>query len=37
MLWLLLKDSRRPAGTQSGLVTAAGKKKPSFTAFRRLA
>jgi hypothetical protein len=37
MLWLLLKDSRRPTGMHSGLIGASGKKKPSFTAFRRLA
>jgi hypothetical protein len=37
MLWYLLIDDRRPSGWQSGLVTAHGKKKPSFAAFRRMA
>jgi hypothetical protein len=36
MLWYLLKDEARSNGTQSGLVTTAGKKKPSFGAFRKL-
>jgi hypothetical protein len=36
MLWYLLKDEARSNGTQSGLVTTAGKKKPSFVAFRKL-
>ena len=36
MLWFLLKDEKRLGGWQSGLLTAAGKKKPSFNAFRAL-
>ena len=36
MLWFLLKDEKRLGGWQSGLLTAAGKKKPSYDAFRRL-
>jgi hypothetical protein len=36
MLWYLLKDEARSNGTQSGLVSTAGKKKPSFVAFRKL-
>jgi hypothetical protein len=32
-LWFLLKDESRPEGWQSGLITAGGVKKPSFTAF----
>jgi hypothetical protein len=31
--WFLLKDSTSPNGWQSGLITASGRKKPSFTAF----
>ena len=34
MLWFLLKDEPRIGGWQSGLETAAGKKKPSYRAFR---
>ena len=37
MLWFLLKDEPRLAGWQSGLMTVDGKKKPSFTAFQRMA
>jgi hypothetical protein len=33
MLWFLLKDDRNVNGWQSGLVTARGKKKPSYVAF----
>jgi len=36
MLWFLLRDEKRISGWQSGLITAAGKKKPAFTAFMRL-
>ena len=36
MLWFLLRDQRHPAGWQSGLMTASGKRKPSFNVFRRL-
>jgi len=37
MLWFLLRDEPNPAGWQSGLITAAGKKKPAFAAFHRMA
>ena len=37
MLWYLLKDEARSNGWQSGLIATAGKKKPSFTAFGRIA
>jgi hypothetical protein len=36
MCWFLLRDERRLSGWQSGLETASGKKKPAYTAFRRL-
>jgi hypothetical protein len=36
MLWFLLRDEGRLGGWQSGLFTAAGKKKPAYNAFRRL-
>jgi hypothetical protein len=36
MLWFLLRDERRLSGWQSGLLTARGKIKPAFNAFRRL-
>jgi hypothetical protein len=36
MLWFLIKDERRLNGWQSGLLTAAGKRKPSFNVFRAL-
>ncbi|MBD0348551.1 MAG: hypothetical protein ICV59_05305 [Thermoleophilia bacterium] len=36
MLWFLLRDQRATAGWQSGLMTASGKRKPSFNVFRRL-
>jgi len=36
MLWFLLRDEKRLSGWQSGLITAAGKKKPAFNAFMRL-
>lgn len=37
-LWFLLRDEKRLAGDgwESGLLTAAGAKKPSFAAFQRL-
>ncbi|MBA3348704.1 MAG: hypothetical protein H0T13_09110, partial [Actinobacteria bacterium] len=37
-LWFLLRDEQRAAsqGWESGLLTAAGKRKPSFAAFQRL-
>jgi hypothetical protein len=34
--WFLLKDSPSPNGWQSGLITANGRKKPSFTVFANL-
>ena len=37
MLWFLLVDDTNINGWQSGLITAAGKKKPSFAAFERMA
>lgn len=37
MLWFLLKDEPRLAGWQSGLITYAGKHKPSFAAFIKMA
>jgi len=37
LMWFLLRDERRiPNGWQSGLMTAGGKKKPSFKTFGRL-
>jgi hypothetical protein len=36
MLWFLLRDEPTLGGWQSGLETAAGKKKPSFSAFQHL-
>jgi hypothetical protein len=36
MLWFLLKDEPFLGGWQSGLMTASGRIKPSFNAFRRL-
>jgi hypothetical protein len=37
MLWFLLKDEPELAGWQSGLMSASGKRKPAFGAFRRAA
>jgi hypothetical protein len=37
MLWYLLQDEPILSGWQSGLLTATGKKKPSFAAFQRAA
>jgi hypothetical protein len=37
MLWFLLKDEPRLSGWQSGLITSAGKRKPAFGAFQRMA
>jgi Glycosyl hydrolase catalytic core len=34
--WFLLRDSAALAGWQSGLITAAGQKKPAFAAFEAL-
>jgi hypothetical protein len=36
MIWFLIKDESRLAGWQSGFFTAAGKRKPAYTAFRAL-
>ena len=36
LLWFLLRDEDRLDGWQSGLVTANGKRKPAFEAFRRM-
>jgi hypothetical protein len=36
MTWFLLKDDVPLGGWQSGLMTADGRKKPSFSAFQRL-
>jgi hypothetical protein len=37
MIWFLLRDEPRVAGWQSGLLTATGKRKPSFNAFMQMA
>jgi hypothetical protein len=37
MLWFLLKDEQDLGGWQSGLITAKGKFKPSFAAYRQIA
>ncbi len=38
LVWFLLRDDRRVlAGWQSGFVAVAGKKKPAFATFSRLA
>ncbi|HLM34694.1 MAG TPA: hypothetical protein VK278_02830 [Gaiellaceae bacterium] len=37
LLWFLLRDERDVTRWQSGLVTAAGKRKPAFAAYRRAA
>ena len=34
LLWFLLQDEEDPARWQSGLVSAAGERKPAFDAFR---
>jgi Glycosyl hydrolase catalytic core len=36
MLWFLVRDEPTLSGWQSGLMTADGRKKPSFSAFQRL-
>jgi hypothetical protein len=36
MLWFLVRDEPNLSGWQSGFFTAAGKRKPSYTAFRNL-
>jgi hypothetical protein len=35
MIWFLFKDDTSPQGWQSGLITATGRRKPAFDAFRR--
>jgi len=35
-VWFLIRDERRLSGWQSGVVSAHGKRKPSFYAFRTL-
>jgi hypothetical protein len=35
MVWFLFKDDTSPQGWQSGLITATGRRKPAFDAFRR--
>jgi Glycosyl hydrolase catalytic core len=37
MLWFLVRDEGRATGWQSGLVSAAGRRKPAFFEFQRLA
>jgi hypothetical protein len=37
MLWFLLKDEPTLGGWQSGLITATGRRKPSFNAFLQMA
>ena len=36
LLWFLLKDDTARGGWQSGLMTAAGRKKPSFIQYQRI-
>ena len=37
MIWFLVRDEARIGnGWQSGFYTASGRRKPSFTAFRRM-
>ena len=36
MIWFLVRDESRLAGWQSGFLTAAGRKKPSFSTFQHL-
>jgi hypothetical protein len=35
MIWFLFKDDTSAQGWQSGLITATGRRKPAFNAFRR--
>ncbi len=37
LLWFLLRDEPQTSGWQSGLVSASGKRKPAFAAYRRAA
>ncbi len=34
LLWFLLQDERDPTRWQSGFISADGRRKPSFAAFR---
>jgi hypothetical protein len=36
LVWFLIRDERRLSGWQSGVVSAAGRQKPSFRAFQKL-
>jgi hypothetical protein len=36
MIWFLIRDERRLSGWQSGVMTSAGKRKPSYRAFQTL-
>ena len=36
LVWFLIRDERRLSGWQSGVVSAAGKRKPAFRAFQSL-
>jgi hypothetical protein len=36
LVWFLVRDERRLSGWQSGVVSARGKRKPSFRAFQKL-
>jgi hypothetical protein len=36
LLWFLARDEGRPTGWQSGLVSAAGRRKPAFFEFQKL-
>ena len=36
MIWFLVRDEPMLAGWQSGLMTADGRRKPSFDAFKNL-
>jgi hypothetical protein len=35
-VWFLIRDERRLAGWQSGVMTASGKRKPAYRAFQTL-
>jgi len=36
MLWFLVRDEPLLSGWQSGLITADGRRKPAYAAFRAL-
>jgi hypothetical protein len=36
LVWFLIRDERRLSGWQSGVISARGKRKPAFRAFRAL-